>query len=76
MSELEKLYLIWNENESTDGAEIMETWEKIEELMRDTVPEQAQDDLESLIMRYGACYEEQGFLGGFIKATAIWRECA
>ena len=74
MSQIEKLYREWSE-EQTDNEELTAIYRKIADELKEKLGFQKFNEMDELIMDCVVAERIETFKGGFQQATAIWKEC-
>lgn len=74
MSQIEKLYREWSE-EQINSEELTAIYRRIEKELRGKLSFQKFNEIDELIMDCVIAERIEVFKGGFQQATAIWKEC-
>lgn len=74
MSQIEKLYREWSE-EQINSEELTAIYRRIEKELRGKLSFQKFNEIDELIMDCVITERIEAFKGGFQQATAIWKEC-
>lgn len=74
MSQIEKLYREWSE-EQINSEELTAIYRRIEKELRGKLSFRKFNEIDELIMDCVIAERIEAFKGGFQQATAIWKEC-
>lgn len=71
--QLQKLYQYWK-RESRDSPQVMQSWKNMESMKQAFIPEEKQEEYDTLLVDHSDALELQGFVAGFRFATMLWKE--
>lgn len=71
--QLQKLYQYWK-RESRDSPQVMQSWKNMEKMKQAFIPEEKQEEYDTLLVDHSDALELQGFVAGFRFATMLWKE--
>ena len=71
--QIKKLYREWK-SESKDSSKVEKSWKNMEKMKQAFIPEEKQEEYDTLLVDHSDTQELQGFVAGFQLATMLWAE--